>query len=142
MTTTVTLHFPFAPVAWARAGVSMRRGRPVHYTTNETRAYEKAIADSARVQLGMRFVPWTGPIRTEIVFGMPIPTSLSKRKRAALDGTPHFVKPDRDNLEKALLDGLSEVLWVDDAQVCAGPTDKWYCLVPFVSLTATRIETP
>jgi len=38
----------------------------------------------------------------------------------------HWKQPDRDNLEKGLLDGLRGILFRDDAQVCQGPTSKRY----------------
>ncbi|ANI82395.1 RusA family crossover junction endodeoxyribonuclease [Kosakonia oryzae] len=43
-----------------------------------------------------------------ITFILPMPASWSKKKRAEMNGKPHQVKPDKDNLEKALLDALFE----------------------------------
>lgn len=40
----------------------------------------------------------------KLTFVMPMPPSWSKKKRAAMDGQPHQQKPDKDNLEKALID--------------------------------------
>lgn len=36
----------------------------------------------------------------------PMPASWSAARKAAANGSPHRVKPDRDNVEKALMDGL------------------------------------
>lgn len=36
----------------------------------------------------------------------PIPPSYSKKKAAALAGQPHRQKPDRDNVDKAIMDAL------------------------------------
>lgn len=55
-----------------------------------------------------------------IVFVMPILTTMSKSKVDALDGTPHLQKPDRDNLEKALLDSA----FSDDCRIWNGQTTK------------------
>lgn len=41
-----------------------------------------------------------------VIFVLPMPPSWSKKKRALMDGEPHQQKPDKDNLEKALLDAL------------------------------------
>jgi len=41
-----------------------------------------------------------------IFFILPMPSSWSKKKRAEMDGKPHQQTPDKDNLEKALLDAL------------------------------------
>jgi Holliday junction resolvase RusA-like endonuclease len=41
-----------------------------------------------------------------LVFYLPMPKSWSKKKKVQLYLTPHQQKPDKDNLEKAFLDGL------------------------------------
>ena len=43
-----------------------------------------------------------------LTFGMPIPKSVSKKKREQLKGNPHLSRPDIDNLIKAVLDALLE----------------------------------
>ncbi len=54
-----------------------------------------------------------------------IPKSWSKKKKEAMKGQPHRQKPDRDNIDKAILDalfsedktissGLIEKFWADD----------------------------
>jgi Holliday junction resolvase RusA-like endonuclease len=42
----------------------------------------------------------------EIEFGLPFPATYSKKKQTELLGQPHQVKPDLDNLVKAVCDGL------------------------------------
>lgn len=42
----------------------------------------------------------------DIVIYLPMPASLSAKKRTAMAGTPHRVKPDIDNLIKSALDAL------------------------------------
>lgn len=46
--------------------------------------------------------------------------SWSEKKKARLRGKPHFGKPDRDNIDKALLDSL----FADDRGVCHGTLTK------------------
>lgn len=41
-----------------------------------------------------------------ITFILAMPKSWSKKKQLDMDGKPHQQKPDKDNLEKALLDSL------------------------------------
>ncbi|QIR27806.1 MULTISPECIES: RusA family crossover junction endodeoxyribonuclease [Kluyvera] len=41
-----------------------------------------------------------------VIFVLPMPPSWSKKKRSLMDGKPHQQKPDKDNLEKALLDAI------------------------------------
>jgi Holliday junction resolvase RusA-like endonuclease len=42
----------------------------------------------------------------ELVFGLPMPKSWSKKKKAEMNGKPHQAKPDIDNLSKAVMDAL------------------------------------
>lgn len=88
--------------------------------------------------------PWEGPVRADLVFYMPIP---KKRPRfmsinvyeKLKPGDPHIVKPDKDNLEKFVLDALRgpvkdqrsgmklpPVFFMDDCQVYDGKKTKIY----------------
>nr|WP_255711949.1 RusA family crossover junction endodeoxyribonuclease [Xenorhabdus sp. PB30.3] len=55
-----------------------------------------------------------------ITFVIPMPPSWSKKKRTAMNGKPHQQKPDKDNLEKALLDAVFD----DDSRVWDGRVTK------------------
>lgn len=55
-----------------------------------------------------------------ITFIIPMPKSWSKKKKAAMQGKPHQQKPDKDNLEKALLDAVFE----EDSLVWDGRVTK------------------
>ena len=50
----------------------------------------------------------TIPDRVRIIFHMPMPASWSAKKRAEMDGKPHTVRPDGDNLAKGILDSVFE----------------------------------
>jgi len=63
------------------------------------------------------------PIAVDLVFVFPRPTSKI-RKTKANHRYWHAQTPDKDNLEKAVLDSLNGVAWVDDAIVCRGETTK------------------
>ena len=41
-----------------------------------------------------------------VIFVLPMPSSWSNKKRLAMDGKPHQVKPDIDNMLKAVFDVL------------------------------------
>lgn len=41
-----------------------------------------------------------------VIFIMPMPKSWSEKARKRMNLTPHTARPDKDNLEKALLDAL------------------------------------
>lgn len=73
----------------------------------------------------MPAAPWTGPVELWITFFFPRPARLSRQKDP--DGPiPHTSKPDRDNCEKAVLDALKGLFFLDDSQVCAGEVRKYY----------------
>jgi len=43
-----------------------------------------------------------------VTFILPMPKSWSAKKRANMDGKPHQLKPDIDNLTKALFDAVMD----------------------------------
>jgi len=53
---------------------------------------------------------------------LPIPKSWSKKKKAELAGQKHRQRPDRDNIDKAILDSLFE----EDCRVSGGRLDKFW----------------
>lgn len=55
-----------------------------------------------------------------VTFVIPMPKSWSKKKRAQHVGQPHQQKPDKDNLEKALLDAVFD----EDSHVWDGRVTK------------------
>ena len=62
------------------------------------------------------------PAGYHVIFILPMPKypSWSKKKRVAMDGQPHQQTPDKDNLEKALLDALFQ----NDAHIWDGRVTK------------------
>jgi len=68
-----------------------------------------AFKDEVR-RLGIK-VPASG---SHIIFHIPMPHYWAKKKKAEYDGQPHQSTPDKDNLEKALLDAIydkDEHIW-------------------------------
>ena len=55
-----------------------------------------------------------------VTFILPMPDSWSKKKKEEMNGKPHQQKPDKDNLEKALLDAIFE----DDCRIWDGRVSK------------------
>ena len=107
------------------------KGRPVFanghaYTPSKTREYEQIVQLYARRQIKQ---PLTGAVRLSIQFYLPIPKSWSEpKKQAAAEGRlVPTVKPDLDNLTKAIMDGLNGGIgYNDDKQVVELITVKWY----------------
>jgi Holliday junction resolvase RusA-like endonuclease len=50
-----------------------------------------------------------------------------EQKNIDADYIPHTVKPDTDNLLKAVMDAMTEAgVWTDDALVYSTKSEKWY----------------
>jgi Holliday junction resolvase RusA-like endonuclease len=91
--------------------------------------------------------PILGPVRVDLRFFFPRPKShfLTGKNAAFLrDDAPwwHTAKPDRDNLEKAVLDALTQLggFWRDDSQVCDGWVLKQYGSHPGVMVSIGEKE--
>lgn len=104
--------------------------RPQHgkgntFTPKETREYEQIVGFYARRAIKQ---PLEGAIRVKVDFYMPIPKSWSeKKKRLAEAGEIRPAsRPDLDNLEKALFDGMNGIAWIDDALVVEVHKAEWY----------------
>lgn len=70
---------------------------------------------------------FTGPLRVDLVVVFSRPKSHFTSKGLIKPAAPvwHTGKPDRDNLDKGVLDALTQIqMWPDDAQVCAGGVTK------------------
>lgn len=68
--------------------------------------------------------PIKGAVSAHMVATFEVPDSWSKAKREAAD--MHIIKPDLDNVVKAVFDGCNGVIWVDDCQVCEIRASKGY----------------
>ena len=102
-------------------GVPQGKGRPRvtrngTFTPKKTRDYEKKVRDCYIAQGGQMF-PDDTPLFASITAIFPIPSSLSKKRRALFNGKKHCKKPDADNVAKAILDALNGVAYRDDSAV-------------------------
>lgn len=85
--------------------------------------------------------PLEGPLRVDIVAVFPRPSRMVW-KRKPMPRDYHVAKPDRDNIDKAVMDALTGKLWVDDCQVCDGRIQKFYAAgneEPHVVITLRRV---
>lgn len=111
-------------------GVPQGKGRPRvtrngTFTPKKTRDYEKKVRDCYIAQGGQMF-PDDTPLFASITAIFPIPSSLSKKRRALFNGKRHCKKPDADNVAKAILDSLNGVAYRDDSAVSMLLVDKSY----------------
>lgn len=111
-------------------GVPQGKGRPRvtrngTFTPKKTRDYEKKVRDCYIAQGGQMF-PDDTPLFASITAIFPIPSSLSKKRRAMFNGKRHCKKPDADNVAKAILDALNGVAYRDDSAVSSLIVGKSY----------------
>lgn len=111
--------------------VQPRKGKPwVHmYTPDTDEAWKKRVALEAWRHVKQ---PFSGPMRVDVEFIMPRPQAhfgTGRNAGALKDSAPHWheIKPDRDNLDKPVLDALKAAgVFADDCQVCSGLIEKRY----------------
>lgn len=127
----IELFIAGVPVAQPRPRQAVRgfdKKTKRHIITNYTPAEHPVHAWKrlVEVELTLAFrerglLPIDQAIGVDLVFVMP----LAKSNRRKVNHRKwHAKKPDKDNLEKAVLDALSEVAWTDDAKVSTGVTTK------------------
>lgn len=135
--TEVKMALPFEPVPKGRPRFHVMRGRVATFTPYKTKVFENNVADYYKsASKGVSYAKGV-PIIVSIEFGMAVPQSTSK-KRAGLmlsDNIKHTVKPDVDNLVKAVFDALNGVAWYDDAQIVALNVSKKYVESPHIYIT-------
>lgn len=131
---TVSIAMPFEPVPKGRPRFSIIHGHIHTHTPPKTKAFENSVAYYYKgASNSYKFEQGT-PLTVSIDFGMPIPKSATKkRKEGMLAGVIcHTVKPDVDNLVKAVLDGLNGIAWHDDAQITQLNISKGYAREPHI----------
>lgn len=145
----VKFFIPGEPFGKQRA---RHRGR-ITYTPAKTHQYE----DMVRYIATKEVKDLEGPIRVEIKMFYGVPKSWSKKKTlAALTGKIRpMKKPDKDNVEKVIYDGLNPKLrlnkalhkqvklvpglYLDDKQVVEGSEAKYYSDNPHVEVTVKEL---
>lgn len=82
--------------------------------------YEQAIR-AAYVKAYGRFKPHDGGVIVSIDVYRCLPKSAPK----SVKSEPDVIKPDADNIAKAVLDALNGVAWIDDSQVVGLQVNKF-----------------
>jgi Holliday junction resolvase RusA-like endonuclease len=87
-------------------------------TPEKTIKAERQVEELAEKAMRKR-EPLFGAIRISLTFVFDVPAGWNRAQRAdALSGLmPHISKPDIDNIEKMVLDGMNGVVYYDDSQV-------------------------
>lgn len=134
------------PVAKGRArhrNVKTKAGKQFvqTYTPKKTKNYESIVADTARYAMQTES-KITGPCYLSVTAFFSVPESWPMWKRdAALQGRlGHTVKPDDDNVLKAVKDALNGIAWTDDSYSVESRIVKVYSDEPGVSITITPVK--
>lgn len=129
---------PGEPQGKGRARAT-RTGRM--YTPQKTAAYEGLVALAARDAMAGH-PPFDMALLVQIDAVHSVPASWSRKKRAeALAGRLRpTVKPDIDNVAKAIADGGNGVVWQDDRQIVSLMVRKTYGERPEVRVTVATVE--
>ncbi len=110
-----SIEFPVDPMGKPRMTQSDKwRKREVTNRYWELKRQVKQIAE------GYKFI--MPESNYHMIFYIPMPDSWSKKKKVEFDGKPHQQKPDKDNLEKAILDALCP----EDSYVWDGRVSKYW----------------
>ena len=138
----IEIFVPGPPQGKGRArSARLPNGKTIHYTPEKTRTYEGIIASLAMDAMGGK-PPLGGAVRLSLVIGMPIPASWPawKREMAAEGLVAPTTKPDADNVEKAVKDGLNGIVWRDDCQVVSVTKVKCYSRTPRVEVVTAPMD--
>jgi Holliday junction resolvase RusA-like endonuclease len=100
------------------------------FTDQRTRSYEAQLRYAGQ-QVMAEAPPTDLPLCVRITAFLPIPASWSRKRRAQaeLGKIRPAVKPDCNNLSKAL-DALNGVVWNDDRQIVDETVSKLYSYLP------------
>ena len=100
------------------------------YTPKKTADYEKLIAYEWKRRYKNLILK--GAVKLDLLF------CFKKAKSCKKDY--HTQRPDIDNLEKAILDGLNKTAFVDDCQVVEIKSQKVFSDVDKIVITVTELE--
>lgn len=126
-----------------RRGRNRHTGAVVEYTDDQTRAYEAAIGWACKRAMAGR-PPLAGPVGVALTVFLAPPEKITVAARAKMlagEILP-LTKPDIDNVQKALLDGLNKIAFADDARVVEACQAKFYDIRPRIEVEVWPITPP
>lgn len=127
------------PIGKGRARFDSRR--KMAYTPSRTRKYERHVKNTAVLAMhGKKMIEQGKPVAAFIEVYLPVPSSWAswKKKLAGVDEVLATVKPDFDNIAKAICDACNGIVFHDDAQIVACAVSKSHS--PHARVEARFIE--
>ncbi len=132
-----TFEIPGQPTAKQRP----RMGRRGAYTPKKTKDYQRRVGIFAMNGTRAAKIPDGTPVVVLMAFIFKRPKRLMGKKHP--DGlVPMLAKPDGDNVEKAVLDGLDGLVFHDDARVFHSSWTKYYSEKDRGPRVEVRVYTP
>lgn len=111
------------PFGQPRPRATRKGGLRIYNPDNGVEKMKEDIRTEAKKIFGTEDPPFTGPVILHALFLFPRPKSKIW-KRKPMPREPHISRPDRDNLDKAVLDALTGIAYKDDSQVYSGVLTK------------------
>ena len=133
----LTLEIPITPIGKQRPRACVVGGHARVYTPSKTSNYEYQIRKAFQDKYP-NHEPIRGEVRLIIHSYFPYPKSAYWPVNKNHDGELRedwknkamLSKPDLDNIEKAIMDALNKVAWVDDSQITYKTSAKDYSEKP------------
>lgn len=137
--TTIAFNVPGVPVGKGRPKFS-RQGAHVRVHTPEKTANYENLVRLAAAQAMSGAAPMKRPVALLLTMNMPIPASWSKKRqdlavRGLIGAT---VKPDLDNVCKAIADAMNGIVYADDKLIVSATIVKQYGSIPHVAVRVSE----
>ena len=112
------------------------------YTPTDTANYETLVRFAYKEEYPDFVFPADVPLGMRLDIFLPIPKSVSKKKREQMikGEIRPLKKPDTSNVLKAVEDGLNKVAYADDTQIVDTIARRYYSEVPRVEVQIWEIE--
>ena len=142
---TVQFAVPGAPQGKARPRVVRNQysGRVIAFTPEKTAEYESLIRkqyiEAARITPGCELPARQLRIIIEAFYAIPKRTTKTMRQLMEENRIRPSVKPDWDNIGKAVCDALNGIAYRDDSQIVDAVCRKFYGTPPRVEVTISDI---
>lgn len=137
----VFILIPGAPFGKQSVRAGLRGNRVITYMPKETVEYEDKCYYEAKASMQGRALI-EGPVELKLQLFYPIPASWSKKKQEAarLGQVVPTKKPDSSNCLKAIEDGFTGAIWIDDCQVIDHHITKRFSDEPCVIAIVTPLD--
>ena len=110
------------------------KGKPVFYDPPELNKAKVKITGALYRAMPEDWQTITGPCRLVVKWLFPLKGNHS-------DGEWKVTKPDTDNLQKAIKDGMTALgYWKDDALVCSEIVEKFWAAKPGIYIRLEELE--